>query len=103
VGHARFWATHFTGHHRSDMWGAFKIIPFLNNSRKVEVSVPYLLRNCWSEYPLTNKITWYCFPISQLTSTNVPQSDKSHIHKLSPSPKPSGGSDMLVYIYIVFT
>jgi hypothetical protein len=29
--------------------------------------------------------------VSQLTSTNVPQSDKSHIHKLAPSPKPSGG------------
>jgi hypothetical protein len=29
----------------------------------------YLLRNCWSEYPLTNKITWHCFPVSQLTQT----------------------------------
>jgi hypothetical protein len=50
VAYARFLATHFTGHHRSDMWGAsingFKIIPFLRNSRKVEVSVSYLLRNC---------------------------------------------------------
>jgi hypothetical protein len=25
---------------------------------------PYLLRNCWSEYPLTNKITLHCFPVS---------------------------------------
>jgi hypothetical protein len=103
VGYARFWATHFTGHHKSDIWGAFidgfKIIPFLNNSRKVEVSVPYLLRNCWSEYPLTNQITWHCFPVSQLTSTNVPQSDKSHIHKLAPSPKPSGGRVYASYQY----
>jgi hypothetical protein len=29
--------------------------------------------------------------VSQLTSTNMPQSDKSHIHRLAPSPKPCGG------------
>jgi hypothetical protein len=47
VSYVRFWATHFTGHHRSDMWGAFiNGFKIINNSRKVDVSVSYLLRNC---------------------------------------------------------
>jgi hypothetical protein len=55
-GNTRYWAS------LGLMWGAFKIIFLKNSSRKVSVSVSPPK----SEYPLTNKITWHCFPVSQL-------------------------------------
>jgi hypothetical protein len=72
------------------MWGAFingfKIIYLIKIIENSNCRFPYLLRNCW------NQITCHCFPVSQLTSTNEPQSDKSHIHKLAPSPnRPEDG------------
>jgi hypothetical protein len=92
VGYARFWATHFIlGIIRSDVGRLHQWVqknPFF--SRKVEVSVsvsPKLLKQI---SPHKQNHMALCFPVSQL-ATNVPQSDKSHIHKLSPSPKPSGG------------
>jgi hypothetical protein len=36
---------------------------------KSKCRFPYILRNGWSEYPLTNKITWHCFPVSQPLQT----------------------------------
>jgi hypothetical protein len=60
------WAMRGFGQHtllgiiRSDVGHLHQWVLFLNDSRKVEV----LLRNCRNEYPLTNRITWHCFPVS---------------------------------------
>jgi hypothetical protein len=64
--------------------------PFLSNSRKVEVSdsvsPPKLLKRI-SPHKQNHMALLSCFPIIP-ASSSVPQSDKSHIHKLAPSPKP---------------
>jgi hypothetical protein len=74
--------THFTGY----CYGLWEVSGSTHYWASLGLMWGAFFRNCFSEYPLTNKITWHCFPVSQLTSTNVPQSDKSHIHKFAPSP-----------------
>jgi hypothetical protein len=43
---------------------------------KSKCRCPYLLR---SGYPLTHKITWHCFPVSQLISTPVSQLTSTNV------------------------
>jgi hypothetical protein len=75
--------------------------PFWSNSRKVDVSVsvspPKLLKRISPHKQ--NHMT--LFPVSQLNSTNMPQSDKSHIHKLAPFPNRPEDGYMLVWYNIV--
>jgi hypothetical protein len=88
LGNTHYWAS------LGLIWCAFingfKIILFLNNIRNVTflLSPPKLLKRI----SLHKQNHMHCFPVSQLTSTNVPQSDKSHIHKFLPFPnRPEDG------------
>jgi hypothetical protein len=54
----------------------------------VSVSPPELLKRI-SPHKQNHMALLSCFPINLYK--HAPQSDKSHIHKLEPSPKPSGG------------
>jgi hypothetical protein len=77
VGYARFWATHFTGHQmRGTFINGFKIILFLSNSRKVDVSVsvspPKLLKQI-SPHKQNHMALLSCFPINLYKHATIRQ------------------------------
>jgi hypothetical protein len=89
------WAMRGFGQHtllgiiRSDVgrlhqFNGLKTIFFLNNSRKVEVSVSVY----WTEYPFTKTTTCRCFPVYEINRYEHATIRQISYSQLAPSPKP---------------
>jgi hypothetical protein len=103
------WVMRGFGHHtvvgiiRSDVGRLHQWVQnnsFLNKSRKVGFRISSEIAEANIPHKHNHIALFPCLLI--LTSTNVSQSDKSHIHKLAPSPKPSGGREYAIVNCINF-